>query len=179
VDGPPRDEDEERLLRRLRTRDPAAFRVLVERHGPVVRAYAAGLLRDPAEAEDAAQETFLRAFRRLAAYRGDAPLRAWLLRICRNHCVDRLRVRPPEAVHLAEDMAVGPDAASVVADRLDRERLLTAVSRLSEPLQQVLVLRELRGMSYEEVARALDVPVGTVRSRLAAARGQLQEALKP
>jgi RNA polymerase sigma-70 factor, ECF subfamily len=175
-------DQDEALLRRLRRRDEAAFRELVERHQAVVRAYAAGILRDPTEAEDAAQETFLRAFRRLPAYRGDAPVLAWLLRICRNHCVDRLRARPPEAVELREELlpaAAGSDPASEASVTIDRERLVSAIGRLSDPLQQVVVLRELRGLSYEEVATALDIPIGTVRSRLHAANAQLRRALRP
>jgi RNA polymerase sigma-70 factor (ECF subfamily) len=174
------DESEADLVRRLRQRDESAFRILVERHEAVVRAYAAGLLRDPHEAEDAAQETFLRAFRRLGAYRGEGTLLAWLLRICRNHCLDRLRARPPQAVALREDMTLSrDDPAGAAAVVVDRERLLTAIASLSEPLQEAFVLRELRGLSYEEVARALDVPVGTVRSRLHAAGAQLREWLAP
>jgi RNA polymerase sigma-70 factor, ECF subfamily len=171
-------DEEAALVRRLRRRDQAAFRELVERHGPTVRAYAAGILGDPTEAEDAAQEVFLRAFRRLSAFRGDAPIAGWLLRICRNHCVDRLRARPPETVALDDELAPpGPDAAAQAESRIDRERLLGAVARLSEPLQQVIVLRELRGLSYEDVAAALGIPVGTVRSRLSAARAALRREL--
>lgn len=150
------------------------------RHGPVVRAYAAGLLGDRAEAEDAAQECFLRAYRRLAAFRGDASLQTWLLRICRNHCIDRLRARGDVSlVELTEDVAAAsPDATeAALAAAVDRERLVGALAALPDALQQALVLRELRGMTYEEVADALAVPVGTVRSRLNAGRAQLRRAL--
>jgi RNA polymerase sigma-70 factor (ECF subfamily) len=107
---------------------------------------------------------------------------AWLLRICRNHCLDRLRARPPETVELREELSLaasGADPAAGAAASVDRERLVTALARLSEPLQQVMVLRELRGLSYEEVARALGIPIGTVRSRLHAANAQLRRELRP
>ena len=176
------DDDVERaLLARLRRRDEQAFRELVGRHQAVVRAYAAGLLGDPHEAEDAAQETFLRAHRRLGAFRGDAPLRTWLLRICRNHCLDRLRARPSMTmVSLDEEMPAGAEDATTagVARIIDRERLVSAIVALPEALQQAVVLRELRGLSYEEVAADLDVPVGTVRSRLSAGRALLRDALR-
>ncbi|MGE0027831.1 MAG: RNA polymerase sigma factor [Thermoleophilia bacterium] len=168
------------MLARLRRRDEQAFRELVVRHQRVVRAYAEGLLGDRHEAEDAAQESFVRAYRRIDAFRGDAPLRTWLLRICRNHCLDRLRARPSvQLVELHEDIAGQGDdpTAAGAAMRVDRERLVTALAALPEPLQQAVVLRELRGLSYEEVATALDIPLGTVRSRISAGRAQIQDAL--
>lgn len=150
------------------------------RHQRVVRAYAEGLLGDRHEAEDAAQECFVRAYRRIDAFRGDGPLRTWLLRICRNHCLDRLRARPSvQLVELHEDIALRAEdpTAAGAAIRVDRERLVTALAALPDPLQQAMVLRELRGLSYEEVAAALDIPLGTVRSRISAARAQIQAAL--
>lgn len=145
-----------------------------------MRAYATGILGDRHEAEDAAQETFLRAFRRLGAFRGDASLQTWLLRICRNHCLDRLRARPSvQLVELHEDLAAGASDTTTAgaARRIDRERFVTALAGLPDGLQQAVVLRELRGLSYDEVAAALGVPVGTVRSRLSAARTRLQREL--
>lgn len=175
-----RDDAERALLVRLRQRDEQAFRELVGRHQAVVRAYAAGILGDPHEAEDAAQECFLRAYRRLGAFRGDAPLQSWLLRICRNHCLDRLRTRPSVTLVELDDEVVNGASDTTTAGaalRVDRERLVTAIVALPEALQQAIVLRELRGLSYEEVAAGLDVPVGTVRSRLSAGRALLRDAL--
>lgn len=174
------DDVERALLARLRRRDEQAFRELVGRHQAVVRAYAAGILGDHHEAEDAAQESFLRAYRRLGAFRGDAPLQSWLLRICRNHCLDRLRARPSVTlVELDEEIpgAVSDATATGAAMLIDRERLVSAIVALPEALQQAVVLRELRGLSYEEVAAVLGVPVGTVRSRLSAGRALLRDAL--
>ena len=175
------DDVERALLTRLRRRDEQAFRDLVGRHQAVVRAYATGILGDPHEAEDAAQECFLRAYRRLGAFRGDAPLQSWLLRICRNHCLDRLRARPSVTLVAFDDEL--PDGASDttaagVAALVDRERLVSAIVALPEALQQAVVLRELRGLSYEEVATSLGVPVGTVRSRLSTGRSLLRDALE-
>lgn len=174
------DDVERALLVRLRRRDEQAFRELVGRHQGVVRAYAAGILGDPHEAEDAAQESFLRAYRRLGAYRGDAPLQAWLLRICRNHCLDRLRARPSvTVVAFDEELSHGASDTtdSGVTGLIDRERLVSAIVALPEALQQAVVLRELRGLSYDEVSAALGVPVGTVRSRLSAGRTLLRDTL--
>jgi RNA polymerase sigma-70 factor (ECF subfamily) len=177
-----RDEAERALVARLRRRDEAAFREFVVRYQAVARAYALGILGDPHEAEDAAQECFLRAFRRVGAFRGDASLQTWLLRICRNHCLDRLRARPAVSLVELRDDIEGRDPDSTTSGastRIDRERLVASIGSLSEALQQAFVLRELRGLSYEEVAEALGVPVGTVRSRLSAARSQLRETLGP
>ena len=176
----PGDDAQAELLARLRRRDEHAFRELVALHQAVVRAYALGILGDAHEAEDAAQECFLRAYRRLGAFRGDASLRTWLLRICRNHCLDRLRARPSvQLLELREDLAEDTADSTVAgaALRVDRERYVTALASLPEAQQQAVVLRELRGMSYEEVAEALGVPVGTVRSRLNTARAHLRRAL--
>lgn len=174
------DDAQAELLARLRRRDEHAFRELVALHQGIVRAYAAGILGDPHEAEDAAQECFLRAYRRLGAFRGDASLRTWLLRICRNHCLDRLRARPAvQFLELHEDLAEGATDTTMVgaALRIDRERYVTALASLPDGLQQAVVLRELRGLSYEDVADALGVPIGTVRSRLSAARARLRRSL--
>lgn len=160
--------------------DDRAFTTLVDRHAPACLRFAKRMLGEMADAEDAAQETFLRAHRRVGAFRGDAPLRSWLLRICRNHCLDRIRARPSvTVVALDEEPTAGADdtTASGVARTIDRERLVTAIVALPEALQQAVVLRELRGLSYEEVAGVLDVPVGTVRSRLSSGRALLRDAL--
>ena len=176
-----RDDAERALLVRLRQRDEQAFRELVGRHQAVVRAYAAGILGDPHEAEDAAQECLpagLPPPRRVPGRR--ARSRSWLLRICRNHCLDRLRTRPSVTLVEFEDEVVEGASDTTTAGaalRVDRERLVTAIVALPEALQQAIVLRELRGLSYEEVAAGLDVPVGTVRSRLSAGRALLREAL--
>ena len=172
--------DEDLLLARLHRRDEGAFRELVTRYEGLVRSYAAGILGNRQEAEDAAQECFLRAYRRIGAFRGEAPLQTWLLRICRNHCLDRLRARPSvQLVELHADLAEGAGDTTVAgaALRVDRERLVSALGALPDALQQAIVLRELRGLSYEEVATALDVPIGTVRSRLSAARAQMRASL--
>lgn len=167
------------LVARLRTgRDPDAFRAMVRLHGPAVRAYARGMLGDPDDADDAAQEVFLRAHRRLTAFRGDAGLLTWLLRICRNHCLDRLRARRPPPLALSEDLSGDAGTEDAALARVERDRLLSAVARLPEAQQQVLVLCELRGWSYAETAAALGIPEGTVRSRLHAGRAALRAALE-
>jgi RNA polymerase sigma-70 factor (ECF subfamily) len=140
------------------------------------------LLRDPHEAEDAVQEAFLRAVRSFDGFRGTDG-RAWLLTIVRNTCITQMRRRKSggekvefdEAVHFVEEDASQPQArlASTIAAESVREGL----ERLSVEFREVLVLRELEGLSYKEIAQVASVPIGTVMSRLARGRKQLLLAL--
>ena len=142
------------------------------------------LLRDPHEAEDVTQEAFLRAIRYFDGFRGGDG-RAWLLRIVRNACFTHLRRRRSardevefdEAIHSPEKAGSEPegDLASTIAAESVREGL----DRLAVEFREVLVLRELEGMSYKEIAQVAGVPMGTVMSRLARGRKQLLLALGP
>ncbi len=177
------DDEEARVLARARTGDEAAFAWLLSRYRPLVLRLAAHVLRcggASGEAEDAAQEGFIRAFQNLPAFRGgnggndDAnSFRAYLCRITLRVCLDRRRRASWRAEVPADDAppAATPDAADATNARLLVEQLLDA---LTPPLRAALVLREIEGLSYEEVARVLAVPVGTVRSRLSAARAQFR-----
>jgi RNA polymerase sigma-70 factor (ECF subfamily) len=135
------------------------------------------LLREPADAEDVVQEACLRAIRHFAGFRG-VDGRAWLLRIVRNACFTELRRRRggaavefDEEEHTLDDGLAGPEA--------DLERTLASAAvraglgRLPVELREVLVLRELEGLSYREIAEVAEVPVGTVMSRLSRARRRL------
>ena len=140
------------------------------------------LLRDPHEAEDAVQEAFLRAIRHFDGFRGGDG-RAWLLSIVRNACFTQLRRRRSggdkvefdEAIHSPEREGSEPEAdleSSLAADSV-REGL----ERLAAEFREVIVLREMEGLSYKEIAQVAGVPIGTVMSRLARARRQLMLAL--
>jgi RNA polymerase sigma-70 factor, ECF subfamily len=140
------------------------------------------LLRDPHEAEDAVQEAFLRAIRHFDGFRG-VNGRAWMLSIVRNTCFTRLgrrssrgdNVEFDEELHSAEDEAAGPEADFMrsIAAQSVREGL----SQLAVEFREVLVLRELEGLSYKEIAHVTGVPIGTVMSRLSRGRKQLLVAL--
>ena len=137
------------------------------------------LLRDAHEAEDAVQDSFLRAIRHFEDFRG-VDGRAWLLSIVRNTCLTRLRGRRPgseivefdEEIHTEEGKTPGPDV------ELDRKAATQSVreglDKLPVEFREVIVLRELEGMSYKEIAQVSGVPIGTVMSRLARGRKQLQ-----
>jgi RNA polymerase sigma-70 factor, ECF subfamily len=141
------------------------------------------LVRDTHEAEDAVQEAFVRAIRYFDGFRGTDG-RAWLLSIVRNTCYTQLRRRRlagenvefDEEVHAVADYGTGPEAD--LARTIATESLREAVSQLAVEFREVLVLRELEGLSYKEIAQVAGVPIGTVMSRLARGRRQLLLALE-
>ncbi len=127
------------------------------------------------EAEDAVQEACLRALEYFEGFRGEDG-RAWLLAIVRNTCYDRLRrTRPTEELLDAADSAAGPEALQLQA--ADRALVHRGMERLPAEYREALVLREMEGLSYREIARVAGVPVGTVMSRLARARAGLRAAI--
>ena len=175
ADGPrgeSRDEREEAAwVARARAGDEAAFRWLLGRYRARAVRLAAHVLRREAEAEDVAQEAFVRAFRRLPDFRGEGRFSAWLLGIVVRLCLDRRR-----AARWTREVPAGdaPIPAAPAPD-LDTRLLVGALlDRLSPPMRAALILREMEGLEYGEIAQALGIPVGTVRSRLHAARAQFR-----
>jgi RNA polymerase sigma-70 factor (ECF subfamily) len=142
------------------------------------------LLRNAHDAEDAVQDAFLRAIRHFDSFRG-VDGRAWLLSIVRNTCFTRLRGRPSrgenvefnEEIHSVEEAVSGPEVD--LARKAATESVHEGLERLPVEFREVLVLRELEGMSYKEIAQVSGVPIGTVMSRLARGRKQLLLALAP
>ena len=178
-----RPSDDTDLLERLRAGEPRAFEDLVRSYQHRVFGVALRMLQNPAEAEDIAQEVFLRVHGAIGAFRGDAKLSTWLYRIASNLCVNRLtsashrRMRHDEdAVRRAPSDA--PDA-TVAIERGEVEAALhQAIAELPEDRRIVVVLRDLEGLSYEEIAQALDLEVGTVRSRLHRGRMDLKSKME-
>jgi RNA polymerase sigma-70 factor (ECF subfamily) len=163
--------------------DLRAFEALVERHRDVVFRVAARIAgRD--NAEDVSQDAFLRAFHRLERFRADASFRAWLLQITHNAAVDHLSRRRPEPVEVVGDEQQAPEreVRRLPAERLEsRERIdrLEAKLRVLPPEHRVaLVLRDIEGLSYEEIAGITQAPLGTVKTRLFRARRDLIEMLR-
>lgn len=170
-------EDPEEVLwvARARQGEEAAYRWLLARYRLRVVRLAAHVLRRPEEAEDVAQEAFLRAFRSLRSFRGEGRFYTWIYPIVVRVCLDRRRlVRGSGEVAASETPAAhaGPPVAREVETRVLVEALL---DRLSPPMRAALVLRELEGLDYAEISRVLEIPVGTVRSRLNAARARFRE----
>ena len=172
VDCLPREEREEAVwLGRARAGDEAAYRWLLDRYRARAVRLAAHVLRHGGEAEDVAQEAFIKTFRRLPSFRGEGRFSPWLFGIVVRLCLDRRR-SARWARELSADDAPTPSSP---ADDPDT-RLLVGVllDRLSPPMRAALVLREMEGLDYDEIAQTLGIPVGTVRSRLHAARAQFR-----
>lgn len=177
------------LVERTLAGELSAYEVLVERHRDTVFRVAARIVgRD--EAEDVTQDAFLRAFHRLPRFRREAPFRNWLLRIAHNTALNSLARRraAPVAISsgeedaeqsealLEEEPGRGPAAALEAAER--RQRLQIKLGLLRPEHRSVLVLRDLEGLSYNEVADVLDVPLGSVKGRLSRARLELIDLLR-
>lgn len=169
------DPEEARQIARARTGDPAALSWLLARYRPRIIRLASGMLRGrPDEAEDAAQDAFIRAFRGLSRYRSDAPFSVWLSRIAVRVCLDRRQTAHGRSEVVLSDSAA--DFLPAKGENPDAVLLLNALlDELTPALRAALILREIDGLSYEETAAVLGIPVGTVRSRLNAARARFRE----
>lgn len=156
--------DELQWVYRCRHGDEVALSLLIARHRNRLIRTATNLLRDRYEAEDVSQEAFLKAFREIHRLRDDRAFAGFLYRICVRLCMDRLRLKRAEPAELD---SVQPHEGPSVENRVLIEKLL---DQLPSELRTTLVLREIEQLSYEEVAEAMRVPIGTVRSRLHTAR---------
>jgi RNA polymerase sigma-70 factor (ECF subfamily) len=179
------------FLRRLQSGDPRAFRELVRRHQDRVYSLALRMLGDAHEAEDVSQDVFLSAHRNLARFRGDCRLSTWLYRVTRNHCLNRLKYLerregeglprgPPEGDVVQAELALvappdRPDRVLLGAE--ERVHVHAALHLLSAEHRLLVILRDIEGLSYEEIARIAELPGGTVKSRLHRARAALADAL--
>ncbi len=158
-------------------RDLAA---LIDEHAEAVFRVANGILRNPSLAEDAVQETLIKAWQSLPRFRGDASLRSWVLRIAHNTAISMLR-RRREAVtdpSALPDRAGGIDPARSSSALADLAVVRDALEHLDQLSRSIVVLREVEGLTYQEIADALGVAVPTVKTRLLRARRALQEALQ-
>lgn len=170
--------DDRELIVCAQQGDRQAFTELVCRHQNGVVGLIYRMCGDPQQAEDAAQEAFVRVWQNLNSYKPQHAFRSWLYRIAANAALDSLRRERPSAeldsLPLA-DSSPGPEQAAEENQRAAQIR--RAIARLSEPLRIVLILREYQEFSYQEISEALDIPTGTVMSRLNAARSQLRQEL--
>lgn len=159
---------------------PDELRALVDEHGTAIYRYALSIVRDRATAEDIAQEALTKAWLALPSFRGDSSLRTWLLRITHNAAISMLRVRRAEAVDPTTiELASQHDhVEGSVESRLTVDEFNRALDELDALSRQIVVLRELEGLSYEAIAQLLRVPLPTVKTRLLRARRQLSTALE-
>ncbi|WP_158861896.1 RNA polymerase sigma factor [Leifsonia sp. AG29] len=168
------------LAARAADGDPAAFEVLVRRHGPLMRAYAARMLGSTYESDDVVQETFVTAWDRLGELEAGAAVKAWLMRILSRRCIDRIRARRPHEditeVEAPAPATQGPEHLAEV--RTAREALSRALDDLPELQRRCWVLREVGQYSYDEIAAELGIPASTVRGQLARGRRRLLDAME-
>lgn len=179
----PRVDTDEHLVSRAQNGDSTAFDELVRRYRNDVFALAYHYLRDREEAWDTAQEVFLKAYRGLGRFRGEAKIKTWLLRITANRCKDHFKKRRLRTVALEDAAGAGERAASVQGpDAILEARelgatILAALDTLPDKHRSAFVLREFEGLSYGEMAGVMGCSSGTVMSRLHHARKKLQKAL--
>jgi RNA polymerase sigma-70 factor, ECF subfamily len=182
--------DDRVLVERAQAGDLAAFEALVEKYRQRVWRLAYNYLRDREDAWDVAQEAFVRAWQALPSFRGQSAFYTWLFRITVNVAADRARERAArgrafgsERVHEDEwervmvDHATRPDAAAGRVE--ERERIEKALGLLPEHHRAIIMLSDLEGLSYREIAEVLQIPIGTVMSRLHNARKRLRQVLGP
>jgi RNA polymerase sigma-70 factor (ECF subfamily) len=182
---------DQELVRRVQHGDKKAFDVLVRKYQQKIVKLISRYVRDQDEVFDVAQETFIKAYRALPKFRGDSAFYTWLYRIAintaKNYLVAQSR-RPPDTDIDAED-AVQFDGDSKLRETDLPEQLVhrdevekviyQAIEDLPQDLRTAITLRELEGLSYEEIAQAMDCPIGTVRSRIFRAREAIETKLQP
>jgi RNA polymerase sigma-70 factor (ECF subfamily) len=180
------------LVERVQKGDKRAFDLLVAKYQRKLFRLLSRLIRDPAEIEDVAQEAFIKAYRALPGFRGESAFYTWLYRIAintaKNHLVAQGRRVPTRTDTEIEDAENFEDGDSLrTEDTPDRmllskqvaEAVNRAIERLPEELRTAIVLREIEGLSYDEIAVSMNCPIGTVRSRIFRAREAVAEELRP
>jgi RNA polymerase sigma-70 factor (ECF subfamily) len=185
-------EIDRQLVERAQRGDRQAFGLLVEKYQRKLARLLSRFIRDPAEVEDVTQEAFIKAYRALPAFRGDSAFYTWLYRIGINTAKNYLMAlgrRAPTSTEVEAEAAEGQDGGELLRDINTPDSLLlskeigdtvnAAIESLPEELRSAIQLRELEGMSYEEIAKLMDCPIGTVRSRIFRAREAIAERLKP
>lgn len=175
-------QDDRQLVALAQQGDPEAFAQLVRRHQKMVYNLALGKTGSHHDAEEVTQTAFLNAWQGIRSFQGKAAFSSWLYRLTANAAIDLLRRRRAPALSLDDpdlpplaDRDPGPEEVSLTAER--RRLLWQAIDRLPEAQRAPLVLREMEGLSYREIAQALDLEEGTVKSRLARARLLLRRLL--
>lgn len=185
-------EIDQQIVERVQRGDKRAFDLLVTKYQRKIFRLLSRLIRDPGEIEDVAQEAFIKAYRALPNFRGDSAFYTWLYRIAintaKNHLVAQGRRAPTSTEAEVEEAENFEDADglrdvntpdAMLMSRQVGDAVNRAIDRLPEDLRTAIVLRELEGLSYEEIAESMNCPIGTVRSRIFRAREAIANELRP
>ena len=185
-------EIDRQLVARAQRGDKQAFELLVEKYQRKLARLLSRFIRDPAEVEDVTQEAFIKAYRALPAFRGDSAFYTWLYRIGINTAKNYLMAmgrRAPTSTEVGAEEAEGFEEGEQLRDINTPESVLMSneiartvnatIEQLPEELRTAIQMREIEGMSYEDIAKAMDCPIGTVRSRIFRAREAIAEQLRP
>ena len=185
-------EIDSQLVARAQQGDKQAFNLLVEKYQRKLSRLLSRFIRDQAEVEDVTQEAFIKAYRALPAFRGDSAFYTWLYRIGINTAKNYLMAmgrRAPTSTEVEAEDAEGFEEGEQLRDINTPESVLlsneiaetvnSTIEQLPEELRQAIQMREIEGLSYEEIAQAMNCPIGTVRSRIFRAREAIAEKLKP
>lgn len=182
---------DQELVQRVQRGDMAAFDLLVRKYQHRIAALIGRYIRDWSECQDVAQDTFIRAYRAIGNFRGDAQFYTWLHRIAvntaKNHLAANNRRPPTEDIEIGDAELYDGGARLRDTDTPERELMrqemeltvMRAVDALPEELRMAITLREVDGLSYEEIAKRMDCPIGTVRSRIFRAREAIDAQLRP
>jgi RNA polymerase sigma-70 factor, ECF subfamily len=185
-------EIDQQLVERAQRGDKQAFELLVQKYQRKLARLLARFIRDPAEVEDVTQEAFIKAYRALPAFRGDSAFYTWLYRIGINTAKNYLMAmgrRAPTSTEVEAEEAEGFEEGEQLRDINTPESVLlsneiartvnSTIEKLPEELRTAIQLREIEGMSYEDIAKVMDCPIGTVRSRIFRAREAIAVELRP
>ena len=178
-------QDDQQLIRRTLDGQKEAFGQLIQKYQDRLYNSMVQILRNESEAEDVVQDAFVLAFTKLASFKGKSAFFTWLYRIAYNVAITRMRRRKPNVSIDGKEESARldfPDTGPAPEDRLEQQeqakQLNKALGRLSPDHRAILILRELEELDYDAISEVLDLPIGTVRSRLHRARGHLREHLE-
>ncbi|GAB6905016.1 RNA polymerase sigma factor [Desulfosarcina cetonica] len=166
------------LVARVADGDERAFGALLRRHQDAVYGFAWRLLKDPQEAEDVTQETFLSLFQIAGRYRPEAALRTFLLRIAKNRCIDRYRKKRPDLMDEFPDIPSAETPLGLLEHAIDADRLEKAIDGLPVNQRSAILLRHTQQLSYRQIAEVMELSASAVESLLVRARRKLREVLR-
>ena len=179
--------DDTDILRRFKNGDTSAFKEIVLAYQDSIYSLCTYMIGDPANAQDVAQDVFLKAYQNLKTFKPNASIYTWLYRITVNTCIDYKRKISFESLFrhqqheediIENEPSGDPSPESLYGSKQTAVAVKEALGKLSQKLKAVIVMKEIEGLSYEEIAGALDLSIGTVKSRISRAREELKTLMK-